>query len=576
VDGFVIGREANGVDIRAPGSLVFGAKGAGVAFVGGSIGTTLSGVQVSACGGDGIRIGVGDYTGSVIRATLVSGNSGAGVGLNGLVRGISLGAANDGITVVGNGSGIEMRGGSQDVSVVSSRISGNYGTGISITGSQSARVLVQDSLIGLDAPGTGAMGNAAHGVYIAGASEVTLSGSKIAGNSLFGVIVAAGATGTRIDRCDVGLLGGMAIDGGVAGKVGNGQSGVWILGPSPGTVITASTFAANGNSGIQLSDGAKSSILGGSGTDANIVRDNAAFGITCSGDVAGSRVIGSFITGNAQYGMYINNARGLEVGGASPGEGNTIGLSVQGVVIGGDLTNTRLRSNVVSGNPAGGIVMLEAMNLSVGGGNRVVQNTSYGIFALGVSTGSTIFGNELSGQSVGIWLHQASGISIGSKDGLRGAPDPDANSIVDNAAIGVNVGAGAIGNSILSNVIAGNGVFGIMAPLSSSATTPAPVSVSLTNGSGRNDTVSFRMPAGTPAGVYRVQVFRTSASRVGGGQGEVLVATRDCAVSGASLSFSIDKLSGIMIGERVTLAATRVDGGQAKATSAFSAAVIAR
>jgi hypothetical protein len=82
------------------------------------------------------------------------------------------------------------------------------------------------------------------------------------------------------------------------------------------------------------------------------------------------------------------------------------------------------------------------------------------------------------------------------------------------------------------------------------------------------------MPPGT-VGAFRIQVFRTSAGRQGGGQGEVLLATRDVAMGTGSGPFTIGGLAGIVRGDLITLTATRLEAGVPQGTSGFSAAVTA-
>jgi hypothetical protein len=129
-------------------------------------------------------------------------------------------------------------------------------------------------------------------------------------------------------------------------------------------------------------------------------------------------------------------------------------------------------------------------------------------------------------------------------------------------------------NVVLSNRIRGNAVFGsVVQSETALATTPLPGALSTTTQ--LNDTLTFRMPATTPVGSYRVQVFRTAAASAGGGQGEVLLATRDVTVTATSGSFTIGNLAGILAGDRITLTATRLEAGLPKETSAFSSALTA-
>jgi hypothetical protein len=216
-------------------------------------------------------------------------------------------------------------------------------------------------------------------------------------------------------------------------------------------------------------------------------------------------------------------------------------------------------------------------------------STGHGtFFGGGVATKGTTTGGTPGAIDFGV-LAAASlpGATQTAKSGGDGSFAADSSSrTLSTASAGGSTAGASLGLSMSSlssalfsgAILSGGSLGGTLrgtTTASSPTPVPAPTGIALASTTRPHDAISFRMPATTPAGTYRVQVFRTAATRIGGGQGEVLLATRDVTVTTSSGAFTIGSLAGILAGDRITLTATRIEAGVPKGTSAFSSAVTA-
>jgi parallel beta-helix repeat protein len=69
---------------------------------------------------------------------------------------------------------------------------------------------------------------------------------------------------------------------------------------------------------------------------------------------------------------------------------------------------TTVEGNTFEGNSSG-VVLDGAKRLNVLNANRMVSNTSFGLFAKGLSTGTTVLGNTISGNLINIDTSATSG-----------------------------------------------------------------------------------------------------------------------------------------------------------------------
>ena len=83
------------------------------------------------------------------------------------------------------------------------------------------------------------------------------------------------------------------------------------------------------------------------------------------------------------------------------------GNGQDGVYVTGVVTGTQVQDNAISGNAGDGVTLVKARKVTIGGntsgagsqiahqGNRIVTNQGYGLYALGVCTGSVVQGNMI-------------------------------------------------------------------------------------------------------------------------------------------------------------------------------------
>jgi hypothetical protein len=126
-----------------------------------------------------------------------------------------------------------------------------------------------------------------------------------------------------------------------------------------GTRITGNTFEANRSVGVLL-DGTRNLLFGGANAGATVLGNRitgrlltgeGSTGMTIRGRAFGTLVQGNTITYHLGDGLRLADARGVTIGGQSPGVGNTIsvnlgaGLSVTGACQGSTAEGNTVRSN---------------------------------------------------------------------------------------------------------------------------------------------------------------------------------------------------------------------------------------
>jgi hypothetical protein len=261
---------------------------------------------------------------------------------------------------------------------------------------------VVNCYLGVDANGSGAAGNGAHGILVQSPNN-TIGGTWwpstniISGNGQHGIQLYTGAA-----------------------------SGTRILGNFIGTDRTGSYAIGNNNSGVAVNGAAYNQIGGTDWASHNVISGNRYDGIVINQDGAkhnniwgnyiGTNAAGNGRVGNGQYGVEISQSNNY-VGGNQYGMGNVIsanGLSgvvlwlgsaygnvVQGNYVGTDSTGTRdlgnitrgvelsngannnwvggstwQARNVISGNDQGGIGIYSGSNNNTIKGNYIGTNTS--------------------------------------------------------------------------------------------------------------------------------------------------------------------------------------------------------
>ena len=326
------------------------------------------------------------------------------------------------------------------------------------------KTLIQGNLIGTDASGTAALGNASNGVRLGYAADVLIggtdpdAGNTIAANGAMGVLVAySGSSGNVVQGNHIGTN----VSG--TGALGNAWDGVWIdAGAHDNTIGGASSGARNVISG-NLDDGIQIS--------------NGSHGNTVLGNYIGTDAAGDAALGNESIGIRIEDVADITIGGTEPGAGNVIsGNDSDGIFITGTLaTGNLIQGNQIGTNAAGtgslgnggqGIKIDNARNNLIGGTTEDARNVISGNQWWGVMvSGSSSSGNDIQGNYIGtdvsgtqplgnlwggIWLTRAANSTIGGTDaGAR-------NVISANVNDGIKIDSGGSSNTVQGNYIGTN------------------------------------------------------------------------------------------------------------------------
>jgi hypothetical protein len=475
------------------------------------------------------------------------------------------------------------------------------------------------------------------------------AGNIISSNHSYGVhIVGVGATRNLVEANYIGappgggypfgngdpgnLLDGVRIDdapdnqvGGNSASVGNviasnQGAGVYITGPDAirNTVrnniigLTSAGNAVLGNVAAGVADYSPGTIIG----PANVISANligvlvsgaGATGVTALDNLIGTDSTGVADLGNAQQGVWIENATDNLVEGDSSGpqviSGNALGVEIDGAAstgnvvegnfIGVDKSGTLDRGNANEGvlieggsaNTVGGSTAAAANVISANqwgvrlDGNTATLNVIEGNDIGTDSTGKLPLGNEINGVIIS---SNASGNKIG------GASTAAGNTIDYNAEAGVIVESGT-GNSILSNSIYSNGHLGIdLAAPGDPPTGVTPNQPGLRSGPNNLQnypvmTAAVGGPQGSaqatlnsiPNTSFLIQFFNSAMPDPSGyGQGQMFLSSETVATdSSGNASIQLTLPTGLPAGAWITATATNESTGD---TSEFSNALAAQ
>ncbi|MEK6301734.1 MAG: C25 family cysteine peptidase [Acidobacteriota bacterium] len=288
VQGLVINRfNGDGIELSGSGNNQIKCNFIGVDAAGtADLGNGLSGIYINNTPGNTI--------GGLVAGTrnVISGNDEYGIqifdsgAINNTVQGNFIGTNAAGNTPVGNQiNGVLIFIGSSNLiggptTAARNLISGNNGTGITIVGSFGATGnQIQGNFIGTDAAGTAPLGNAGHGVSLAGVPANTVGGTTagagnvISANGLNGVLIFASASaGNTVAGNLIGT------DASGTTDLGNGFNGVEVN-AAPNNFIGGTTAAArnviafSGGDGVYVAAGTGNAIRG------NHIFSNVGLGI---------------------------------------------------------------------------------------------------------------------------------------------------------------------------------------------------------------------------------------------------------------------------------------------------------
>lgn len=374
----------------------------------------------------------GNFIGTDTTGTVARGN---GVGCSGIV------VKSAGNLIGGSNSG--------DGNV----ISGGNDTGIYLLNANNN--VVQGNLIGVNAAGTGSLGNLNDGIIIYGSSGNLIGGpvsqarNIISGNGFSGVYL-TGSAGNVIQGNRIGTdISGSNI---LSNVVGDGIS----LISSPGNLISSNLISGNGLAGVSIT---------GPGANGNQLL----------GNFLGTDVNGKVSLGNHLAGVAVSGANGTQIGGLNAGDGNVISGNVQdGIKLTGGATANIVQGNLIGVSATGNKAVRNTLNgitisgsssnfiggLITGARNIISGNSINGVaILLPTDSGNNVQGNYIGSDTTGIQpiANLQSGVRIqGSFNIIGGSVAGAGNLISGNTHQGiwlVGTNGNATGNTIQGNWI---------------------------------------------------------------------------------------------------------------------------
>ena len=544
IAGNFVGTNAAGSSIAGTGNLV------GVDVISGSTNNTIGGTTAAArniiSGNtvDGIQIRnagtmnnvvIGNYIGLDVTGAVDLGNTNQGIA-------IFSGATNN--TVGGTAAGTR------------NIISGNNGEGVRLIGAGTSNNLVVGNYIGLNAAGTGAVGNGNDGVSVqGGATNNTIGGTTAAARN-----VISGNLDDGIEIKD-------------AGTTGNTVLGNWI-GLNPG----GTAAIANADDGVVFSNGSTANTLGGlTASSANVISGNTDDGVffTDSG-TSGNLVEGNIIGLNPGATAAIaNGGDGVKL--QNSASANNIGASASGA------------GNVIAGNTGSGVHLLDDSDSNTIRGNWIGTNSGgvlnlgngqYGVYVQGGATAASSpttisVGGILTGEGNVIAFSALDGVAV-SGAGSSGIAI-SGNAIYSNTKLGINLIGGSEGASgVTANDAVGTWTGTDRDPDSGPNALQNYPSLSGVVWDGTTLYVSGSLNS-TGSSNYRIHVYASSAvDPSGNGEGQRYLGSFNV-TTGANgnvlfTSQAVTPLASVSAGDWITVTATALSGPD-RNTSEFSTAV---
>jgi YVTN family beta-propeller protein/parallel beta-helix repeat protein len=342
--------------------------------------------------------------------------------------------------------------------------------GVSITGNNADTRIVANTVTNTgDGPYAGV------GISLSNARNVEITRNTVDGSSLAGLYATGNTSGTVVENNlftdnRIGMFlenATNAVFGGLGKAEGNTivGGGDPFLGEFRDGILVTGTSTKSSITGTDISDASTGVILrGAQGIEITetLIDGSTFFGLNATGDLAGSKfhsnsVVGTTgIGGGLGHGMYLDNAKNLQVY-DNLGE-DSFG---SGIYVTGDTTGTTVTSNLLDGNRVG-ISLVNATNAVIGGlgeddGNTVIggsdaANAVYrdGIQVIGTSTGSSIKGTDVSDVTTGVTLENATDF-LGEDNTITGAE-----------FLGVNASGTLTGSQLQNNTVSGTGGLGAL------------------------------------------------------------------------------------------------------------------
>jgi uncharacterized repeat protein (TIGR01451 family) len=394
------------------------------------IGPTSDGLRSIGNWESGIAVGA---DGVLIEDNLIGGNLN-GVSISSawdvVIRRNVLGTPDGAEESLGNGWGVSVSFGENCViggpDPADRNIISDNGGGVRITGRTAFNNIIENNYIGTDESGTTARGNYDGILITFGADSCVVRNNVISGNNHDGVQITP-----RLDELPE------------ANKIVGNKIGVDASGAQP---------LANGRHGVWIND-TNLNVVGGVGTDANVISSNDTCGVVIDG---GSRnyIVGNYIGtntgvindfGNGGCGIRLIGADHNLVGGAAPDSGNTIMWNGSSGI---ELIDTlcvanRIQHNfiginpdtlIIGGNGRGILVDNARFNLiggTTGAGNIIAYNNGAGVAV----TGDQAWANTI--RFNWIELNDGLGIDLGD-DGVTANDLGDGDAVPPDTDTGPN------------------------------------------------------------------------------------------------------------------------------------------
>lgn len=475
---------------------------------------------------------------NTVAFNVISGNSANGIrivgGRNNLVLGNLIGTDAAGATAVTNKyAGVVLDAGASFNQIGSALyrniISGNNGSGGYVNGATSTSNSFYYNYIGTDITGRKALGNGSGqpGIGINQASGTLVSGNLLSGNYSGVEVTGSGSRDTRIDFNLIGTdvtatnvltnsWAGIVISAGSGHRVGTGGRnvvggntayGVDVNGSASNVVVAGNYIGVSTNGQHAVGNGVGIRVYEATGANVcisnNVISGNLGRGILFTRTSATNAVIadnliglsasGSQVVSNRYYGIDLDTASNVRVGGASAGERNVIaGNGTAQVRLAGAGSNGPV---VIAGNYIG----LSASGASLPGGmaqNGILSENSPGIQIGGPST---LWRNVIGGCQYGI--NNVSGPGCWISYNYVGT-DPS-GTLERHNGIGIYI-YDSSSNLVENNIIAGNSSFGLEVYVSSRWTRV------------RANRIGFGSITALPNGGTGIHLFDVNDATIGG------------------------------------------------------------
>ncbi len=402
---------------------------------------------------------------------------------------------------------------------------------------------MQGNLIGTNANGDAALGNASYGIRIIGAANNTVGGTTtaarniISGNARGLSIETVAATGNLVQGNYIGL------NPAGTGTLPNNGSGVEVSGVNN---LIGGTASGAGN------------VISGNANDGVTVTGSNSMGNKIQGNLIGTNATGTAALGNTFEGVRVIDAPKTLIGGTTAAARNIISGNSRGISIESAATGSLVQGNYIGtdstgsnglGNSQEGVMLLSCSNNLIGGTIRGARNVISGNANDGVRIGgpnatmNLVQGNYIGTKADGVTLlpNLGAGVDVfGAFNNTFGGTAATAgNVIAGNGYAGALIQSGSgnalLGNSFFNNArlaidLDRNDIIGLLANdqgdpdpgANKHQNYPLLTSVIV---SGGNTSILGKLNS-TPNKQFRVEFFANSAcSNAGFGEGQVFLGT---------------------------------------------------